>query len=82
MGWNDGLTRPVTLGELGQRYRHYRLADPDAEEAMAGSLRRWGQLSPVVACVRQGKFELIDGFKRYVAAGQVRELTKIGRAHV
>ena len=21
MGWNDGLTRPVTLGELGQRYR-------------------------------------------------------------
>jgi hypothetical protein len=58
MGWNDGLTRPVTLGELGQRYRHYRLADPDAEEAMAGSLRRWGQLSPVVACVRQGKFEL------------------------
>ena len=54
MGWNDGLTRPVTLGELGQRYRHYRLADPDAEEAMAGSLRRWGQLSPVVACVRAG----------------------------
>ena len=40
MGWNDGLTRPVTLGELGQRYRRYRLADPDAEEAMAGSLRR------------------------------------------
>ena len=77
MGWNDGLTRPVTLGELGQRYRHYRLADPDAEEAMAGSLRRWGQLSPVVACVRQGKFELIDGFKRYAAAGQVRELTSL-----
>ena len=25
---------------------------PTAEEAMAGSLRRWGQLSPVVACVR------------------------------
>jgi hypothetical protein len=77
MGWNDGLTRPVTLGELGQRYRQYRLADPDAEEAMAGSLRRWGQLSPVVACVRQGQFELIDGFKRYAAAGQVRELTSL-----
>ncbi len=69
MSWNDGLTRPVTLAELGQRYRQYRLADPDAEEAMAGSLRRWGQLSPVVACVRAGKFELIDGFKRYAAAG-------------
>ena len=77
MGWNDGLTRPVTLGELGQRYRHYRLADPDAEEAMAGSLRRWGQLSPVVACVRAGKFELIDGFKRFAAAGQIRQLTSL-----
>jgi len=33
MAWNDGLTRPVTLGELGQRYRQYRLADPDAVEA-------------------------------------------------
>ena len=52
MDWNESLTRPVTLSELGQRYRQYRLADPDAEEAMAGSLRRWGQLSPVVACVR------------------------------
>ena len=40
-------------GGLGQRYRRYRLADPAAEEAMAGSLRRWGQLSPVVACVRE-----------------------------
>src|SRR6266446_2333266 len=77
MGWNDGLTRPVTLGELGQRYRHYRLADPDAEEAMAGSLRRWGQLSPVVACLRAGKFELIDGFKRLAAARQIRELTSL-----
>jgi ParB family transcriptional regulator, chromosome partitioning protein len=35
---------------LGQRYRRYCLADPPAEEAMAASLRRWGQLSPVVAC--------------------------------
>jgi hypothetical protein len=77
LDWNDGLTRPVTLGELGQRYRQYRLADPDAEEAMAGSLRRWGQLSPVVACVRAGKFELIDGFKRYTAAQQVRELASL-----
>ncbi len=64
------MSRPVTLGELGQRYRQYRLADPDAEEAMAGSLRRWGQLSPVVACVREGKFELIDGFKRWRRQGR------------
>ena len=53
MQWNEGITQPVALAELGQRYRRYRLADPEAEEAMAGSLRRWGQLAPVVACVRR-----------------------------
>jgi hypothetical protein len=77
MGWNDGVARPVNLDGLGQRYRRYRLADPDAEEAMAGSLRRWGQLSPVVACVRDEKLELIDGFKRLAAARQVRELPSL-----
>jgi hypothetical protein len=77
MGWNDGVVRPVSLDGLGQRYRRYRLADPEGEEAMAGSLRRWGQLSPVVACVREEKLELIDGFKRFTAARQVRELTSL-----
>lgn len=77
MSWNDGVTRPVSLDELGQGYRRYRLADPEAEDAMAGSLRRWGQLSPVVACVREEKLELIDGFKRFAAARQVRELTTL-----
>jgi ParB/RepB/Spo0J family partition protein len=77
MGWNDGVARPVPLDGLGQSYRRYRLADPEAEEAMAGSLRRWGQLSPVVVCVRDEKLELIDGFKRFAAARQVRELTTL-----
>jgi ParB family transcriptional regulator, chromosome partitioning protein len=77
MGWNDGVARPVSLDGLGQRYRRYRLADPEAEEAMAGSLRRWGQLAPVVACVRAERLELIDGFKRLAAARQIRELTSL-----
>jgi hypothetical protein len=75
MNWNDGIVRPVTLDGLGQRYRRFRLADPEAEEAMAGSLRRWGQLSPVVACVRDEALELIDGFKRWSAAGQIPGMT-------
>ena len=77
MGWNDGITRPVPLDGLGQRYRRYRLADPEAEEAMAGSLRRWGQLAPVVACVRDEQMQLLDGFKRWSAARQVRGLTSL-----
>jgi len=71
MQWNEGITRPVVLADLGERYRRYRLGDPEAEEAMAGSLRRWGQLAPVVACVRDERLELIDGFKRLSAARQI-----------
>ena len=75
MNWNEGITRPVALDGLGQQYRRYRLADPEAEDAMAGSLRRWGQLAPVVACVRQEKLELLDGFKRWSAARQITGMT-------
>src|SRR5277367_4532847 len=77
MGWQDGIVRPVSLDGLGQHYRRYRLADPSAEEAMAGSLRRWGQLSPVVACLRGPHWELLDGFKRRAAAAQVAGLTTL-----
>ena len=71
VSWDDGILRPVPLTALGQRYRRYRLADPPAEEAMAGSLRRWGQLSPVVACTHGGQLEVLDGFKRLAAAQRV-----------
>ena len=44
---------------------------------MAGSLRRWGQLSPVVACVRGENLELLDGFKRLAAGRQVAGQTSL-----
>ena len=77
MAWDDGVVRPVAVAALGQRYRRYRLADPPAEAAMAGSLRRWGQLAPVVACQRGPALELLDGFKRWAAANQVAGLTTL-----
>ena len=77
MQWENGQVRPVALAELGQTYRRYRLADPHGEEAMAGSLRRWGQLAPLAACVRDEKLELLDGFKRWTAARQVAGLTTL-----
>jgi hypothetical protein len=77
MAWHEGVVRPVSLEGLGQHYRRYRLADPPAEEAMAGSLRRWGQLSPLVACVRAQQLEVLDGFKRLTAARQVAGLTTL-----
>jgi ParB-like chromosome segregation protein Spo0J len=54
--------------QLGQRYHRYRLPDPEAEADMARSLRRWGQLAPVVVCVRDELPEVLDGFKRLAAA--------------
>lgn len=77
MDWDNGIVRPIAFDRLGQKYRRYRLADPPAEDAMAGSLRRWGQLSPVVACVRGEELELLDGFKRLAAAQQVAGLTSL-----
>jgi hypothetical protein len=66
--WENAKTRPLALEALGERYRRYRLADPGAEEAMAKSLRGYGQASPVTACWRDGRAELLDGFKRRAAA--------------
>lgn len=66
--WAANEVRLVALDQLGEHYRRYRLADPEAEEAMARSLRRYGQIAPVVACRRGEALEVLDGFKRLAAA--------------
>jgi ParB/RepB/Spo0J family partition protein len=60
--------RAEPLRQLGERYRRYRLADPHAEQGMAQSLGRWGQLTPAVVCRRGEQWEVVDGFKRLAAA--------------
>jgi ParB-like chromosome segregation protein Spo0J len=60
--------------EIGEHYGRYRLHVPDAERAMAKSLERYGQLSPVIVCRRQERYELVDGFKRL---GATRRLAQI-----
>jgi len=54
--------------EIGEHYGRYRLHVPEAERVMAKSLERYGQLSPIVVCRREDRYELIDGFKRLGAA--------------
>jgi ParB-like chromosome segregation protein Spo0J len=66
--WHAGETRFLAVAALGERYRRYRLPDPDAETAMAGSFRRYGQLTPIVVCLREETHEVLDGFKRLAAA--------------
>src|SRR5690348_18316623 len=60
--------------EIGESYGRYCLHVPEAERAMARSLKRYGQLSPVVVCRRQECYALIDGFKHL---GAVRGLAGI-----
>jgi ParB-like chromosome segregation protein Spo0J len=66
--WHAGEIRFLAVAQLGERYRRYRLPDPDAEAAMAGSFQRYGQLTPVVVCLREEAHEVLDGFKRLAAA--------------
>ena len=72
-----GQVCPVRLDELGDQFRRYRLRLPQAVQAMAQSLRRWGQCAPIVATLRQEKPQVLDGFTRWEAALQVRGMTTL-----
>src|SRR5437899_11860224 len=74
--WADNQLLDLKWEEIGEHYGRYRLQVPGAERSMARSLERYGQLSPVVVCRRQDRYELIDGFKRL---GAVRGLAQIPR---
>jgi ParB/RepB/Spo0J family partition protein len=58
----------LSLDQLGQNYRRYRLPDPQAQADLVGSLSRYGQLSPLVVCPREETHQILDGFKRWAAA--------------
>ena len=47
---NDNLLQ-LKPEEIGEHYGRYRLHVPEAERAMAKSLERYGQLSPVWCAV-------------------------------
>lgn len=59
------------IATLDERFADLRIARPRAEAAMAASMERFGQISPVVAAQDEGVDEplvLVDGFKRLAAA--------------
>ena len=72
--WADENLLELKREEIGEYYGRYRLHVPEAERAMARSLERYGQLSPVVVCRRLERYELIDGFKRLSAARAMPQL--------
>lgn len=71
-------TMKIATAAIGERFAPLRIADPAAERAMLCSMRKFGQLTPVVVCrIAPGKQELLDGFKRLRAGRQLglKELT-------
>jgi ParB/RepB/Spo0J family partition protein len=75
--WTKETLLDLALGAIGEHYGRYRLHMPEAERAMARSLERYGQISPVVVCRREGRYELIDGFKRLGAARSLAEMNQL-----
>ncbi len=66
--WPVESYRTLRLEEIDVRYARYRLSVLEAEETMARSLRRYGQVAPIVVCLRDEVPALVDGFKRLAAA--------------
>ena len=74
--------KELLLEDIGERYGNLRLANPKAERLMVLSLRRYGQVSPVVVCKSvKDEYELIDGFTRLRASRQIDSMTSL-RARV
>jgi ParB-like chromosome segregation protein Spo0J len=61
----------LALADIGEHFARYRLRSAAAERVLQASLRRYGQMSPVVVFPWQGRHELVDGFKRLAAARAV-----------
>ena len=65
MEMKDHGVLELALCGIGHRFGSLRLIHPPSDRAMVESMRRYGQLSPVVvAPSMEGGYELIDGFKR------------------
>jgi ParB-like chromosome segregation protein Spo0J len=65
------------LEQFDERFGGYRLSAPEAEQAMRVSLRQFGQLSPVVCCLRDEVPCLLDGYRRLQSARLVEEITAL-----
>lgn len=65
------MTAGVSVDRLDERYSGFRIPRPRQEDAVGESMRRFGQLTPVVATERGGALAVVDGFKRVHAARKI-----------
>lgn len=77
---------PVTAlelepAQLGERLASLRLRPPEAVREMERSLSRHGQLVAVVCWRHAGSIEIVDGFKRLIAARRLKWPTLRAEVH-
>lgn len=65
------VTASVCVDRLDERYGCFRIPRPRQEAAVGESMRRFGQLTPVVAAERGDGPVVVDGFKRLHAARKI-----------
>src|SRR6266436_3072353 len=80
--WVGDEAQELMLDQIGESYARYRLHVPEAERVMMRSLENYGQISPVVVCVQEGRTELIDGFKRLGAARKLGTLNHLSARRI
>ncbi len=65
----------IAVSEIGERYGAFRIVNPRADGAMVKSIRKYGQISPVVCLKGESGYEMIDGFKRLKACRSLNQMT-------
>jgi ParB-like chromosome segregation protein Spo0J len=84
----QGSAKRIPLPELGTTLGRARCPQPGQIARMRLSLTAHGQMTPVIAVEREGQVELVDGFKRRLAAVQmgwgelavsIRKLDELGQ---
>ena len=68
-------TEEIAVSEIGERYGAFRIVSPRGDAAMMKSIRKYGQMSPVVCVKWEGGYEMIDGFKRLRACRRLNQAT-------
>ena len=57
--------------DLGSKYECFRFVDPKTEEKILWSMKKDGQLSPLIVQMEADTYQVLDGFKRLRACRQM-----------
>lgn len=75
--WAGDEVRPLPLNSFDERLQRYRLVQTSFERSLARSLERYGQISPVVVCLLEDQYVLVDGFKRLRVARTLKGMEEL-----